>query len=115
MSVRIFSAGRPWWSDHVAVSVISWIVSCKWNSSGSRHTTRRRSLYPPLVAAHGRRAAVREQVNVHVLSRNVKDIVVCSLQDALALLAGRDLERLDDLDAIGSASGKRYVIVTLQG
>ena len=52
----------------------------------------------PLLAAHGGRAAVGEQVDQHVLGGNLEDIEVGPLQDRFALLGSRDLDRLDHLD-----------------
>ncbi len=59
----------------------------------------------PLLAAHGSRAAVGEQVDEHVLGAKGEEVVVGRLQDGLPLRAGGHANRLNGLDTEGLDDG----------
>lgn len=52
----------------------------------------------PLVIAHGRGAAVRQQINRDAFGRNLEQIVARTAQQAIPLPTGRAFDWLNDLD-----------------
>ena len=100
---RIFSAARPWWVGMTCrKGKSSWTASRKRNQDGEPGVALVAALDArPLVAAHGARARVGEQVDEHVVGVEVEQVVARRLEGRRALLDGRQPDRLDGVDAEG--------------
>ena len=70
----------------------------------------------PLVGGHGAGAGVGQQIDQHIVGREKKQVVVCKLKKALAILALSPVDGLDTLDTEGlDDSADRHEYLAIQG